>query len=64
MSALSSFAVLVWDTPTQSWAIWSDGYDTFSAANRDAADLEGQGRHAIVRRSPVVLPAAPHQVAA
>ncbi|SBV35987.1 exported hypothetical protein [uncultured Stenotrophomonas sp.] len=62
MSALSSFAVLVWNTPSQSWEIWSDGYDTYSAANRDAADLCNSGRHAIVRRSPVVFPAA--QVAA
>ena len=63
MSALSSFAVLVWDTPSQSWAIWSDGCDTYGAANRDAADLCLSGRHAIVRRSPVVFPAAA-QVAA
>jgi len=58
MSAGSSFAVLVWDTPLQSWAIWSDGYDTYSAANRDAAELCFLGRHAIVRRSPVVFPPA------
>jgi len=60
---MSTFAVLVWDTPSQSWAIWSDGYDTYGAANRDAADLCCSGHHAIVRRSPVVFPAAP-QVAA
>lgn len=55
---MSTFAVLIWDTSSQSWTIWSDGYDTFRSANRDAAELCCSGHHAIVRRSPVVIPAA------
>ena len=54
---MSAFAVLVWNSPAKCWDVWADGYDTFSTANRDAAELCFLGRHAIVRRSPVVFPA-------
>lgn len=60
---VSTFAVLAWDEPAQSWHLVEGGFKSYRDASRYAAQYETPSMPAIVRREPVVLPAAP-QVAA
>ena len=60
---MSTFAVLAWDEPAQSWQVIKSGLISYAAATRWAVQFQARSMPACVRREPVVFPAPP-QVAA
>lgn len=59
----STFAVLAWDETKQAWEVVERGMPTFKAATAWAVQFQTRSMPAIVRREPVVFPAAPRVAA-